>query len=145
MQVRDRVVSGRVASPSMVLIPADLSSLAVVRAAIKEALDAAGWDVDAAARVVLATSEATANAVEHGSLPGELVEIVSQVTEEEAMVRVLDSGGSYPWDRRVDTESPDASAPRGRGLVLINALAQGVEARPAGRGTELRLDFRRDW
>jgi len=143
MPTLERVVNSRVAAPSMVLIPADLASIAVVRAAIKEALEGTGWDGEATQRVVLATSEATANAVEHGSLPGELVEVVYQVSEDEATVRVLDSGGDHPWDHCTDVPAVDPTAPRGRGLTLIHALAKKVEARPAGRGTELRLDFSR--
>lgn len=143
MPTLERVVNSRVATPSMVLIPADLASIAVVRAAIRDALITAGWNGDAAQRVVLATSEATANAVEHGSRPGELVEIVYQVTEEEATVRICDSGGDRPWDHRSEPPRPDQHASRGRGLALIYALAQSVEARRAGRGTELRLDFSR--
>ncbi len=143
MPTLERVVTSRVASPSMVLIPADLASIAVVRAAVKEALEASGWPGDAAQRVVLATSEATANAVEHGSLAGELVEVVYQVTETEATVRILDSGGECPWVAAQPPSPPDAHAPRGRGMTLIHALAQRVEARQAGRGTELRLEFSR--
>ena len=142
MPVREHLVSSHdVASPSMVLIPADLASIAVVRAALQATLRERGWDGDAAQGVVLATSEAVANAVEHGSLPGELVEIVHQVGPTEATIRVLDSGGGSSWDRRVTSEPPASNAPRGRGLAIIRALADQVEIRRAGRGTELRLDF----
>lgn len=127
----------------MVLIPADLASIAVVRAAIKQALEGTGWDGDAAQRVVLATSEATANAVEHGSRAGDLVEVVYQVSEDDAKVRILDSGGESPWKHRGAPLPPDTGAARGRGLTLIYALAHRVEVVPAGRGTELRLDFSR--
>lgn len=143
MPTLERVVAAPVASPSMVLIPADLALIAVVRAAVKQALDATGWDGEAAQRVVLATSEATANAVEHGSHPGELVEVVYLVSETEATVRILDSGGDHPWDGPGEPTMPDPHAPRGRGLALIHALAQKVETRPAGRGTEICLAFRR--
>ena len=136
------LMKSRVASPSMVLIPADLASLAVVRAALQEALWEHAWCEEEVQRVVLAASEATANAVEHGSQPGELVEVVFQVGDDEATVRVLDSGGDGPWEPCVP-DLPDLSAPRGRGLTLIHALAQKVEFRPAGQGTELRLDFTR--
>lgn len=141
MPVRERLMSHDVASPSMVLIPADLASIAVVRAVIQAALRDRGWDGDAAQGVVLATSEAVANAVEHGSLPGELVEIVHQIGGAEATVRVLDSGGATSWDRKPTPEPASANAARGRGLAIIRALAHRVEIQPAGRGTELRLDF----
>lgn len=141
MQVHEPQVSHDVASPSMVLIPADLASIAVVRAALQETLKERGWDADAAQGVVLATSEAVANAVEHGSLPGELVEIVHQIGPTEATIRILDSGGTSTWDRTVPAEPPSTSSARGRGLAIIRALAHHVEIHHAGRGTELRLDF----
>lgn len=137
------LMKSRVASPSMVLIPADLASLAVVRAALQEALWDHAWGDDEIQRVVLAASEAAANAVEHGSQPGELVEVVFQVGDAEATVRVLDSGGASHWEPSDEPTLPEPTSPRGRGLTLIHALAQKVEFRPAGRGTELRLDFTR--
>lgn len=139
----DCIVNSRVVAPSMVLIPADLASVAVVRAAICATLRGLGWGEDACRRVVLAASEAVANAVEHGSAEGELIEIVYQVDEEDAQVRVLDSGGKVRWTPPVTPPVPPLDATRGRGLSIINALAQKVEFRPAGRGTELRLDFAR--
>jgi anti-sigma regulatory factor (Ser/Thr protein kinase) len=141
MHLHEPPMSHEVASPSMVLIPADLASIAVVRAALHDALRDRGWDPESAQGVVLATSEAVANAVEHGSHAGELVEVVHQVSMAEATIRVLDSGGTSPWDRVVPDEVAPAHADRGRGLAIIRALAHRMEIRPAGRGTELRLDF----
>jgi anti-sigma regulatory factor (Ser/Thr protein kinase) len=141
MHVHEPPMSHDVASPSMVLIPADLASIAVVRAALLATLKERGWDPDSAQGVVLATSEAVANAVEHGSHAGELVEVVHQVGVSEATVRILDSGGSLGWDRTLPDDTPPTNADRGRGLAIIRALAHRMEIRPAGRGTELRLDF----
>ena len=42
-----------------------------------------------------------------------------------------------------DPSTPPTTATRGRGLAIISALAQKVEFRAAGHGTELRLDFSR--
>ena len=134
-------MSSNVVSPSIVLIPADLASIAVVRAAIFSALRDRGWDDEECRRVTLATSEAVANAVEHGSEPGELVEVVHQVTEDDAMVRVLDSGCGVRCEPPASAPQASPDAPRGRGLAIIAALTDNVEFRHAGRGTELRLDF----
>ena len=128
----------------MVLIPAEAVSIGVVRAAICQALRDQSWSDEAIRRVALATSEAVANAVEHGSRVGELVEIVFQVGDEDAQVRVLDSGrAASPWSPPSEPSEPSSTATRGRGLSIISALAQHVEFRPAGLGTELRLDFSR--
>ena len=143
MPAMDCLVNSRVVAPSMVLIPADIASIAVVRAAICAALRDHGWGEDASNRVVLAASEAVANAVEHGSQDGELVEIVYQVGDEDTQVRVLDSGGIARWTPPADPPTPPSTATRGRGLAIISALAQKVEFRSTGQGTELRLDFSR--
>lgn len=143
MPAMDCIVNSKVVAPSMVLIPADLASIAVVRAAICAALRDHGWGEDASNRVVLAASEAVANAVEHGSQDGELVEIVYQVGDEDTQVRILDSGGTVRWTPPAEPPTTPSTATRGRGLAIINALAQKMEFRPAGHGTELRLDFSR--
>ena len=143
MSAMDCIVNSKVVAPSMVLIPADLVSIAVVRAAIREALQDVGWHEDACRRMVLAATKAVANAVEHGSRDGELVEIVYQVGDEDAQVRVLDSGGVTRWTPPAEPPTPPCTATRGRGLSIIRALAQKMEFHPAGHGTELRLDFSR--
>ncbi len=135
------LVSSNITSPSMVLIPADMASIPVVRAAIREALRERGWSDDSVRRITLVTNEAVANAVEHGSLPGELVEVVYQVDIDEARIRILDSGAGKRWDPPAAPCDPPAHATRGRGLSIIAALTDRVEFRSTGRGTELRLDF----
>ncbi len=127
----------------MVLAPADLASVAVVRAAIAGSLAERGWDEDSIHRVVLATSEATANAVEHGSLPGELVEVLYHVGMFEASVRVLDSGGTQPWAPPTTFTMPEPSAQRGRGLALIAAMARTFLVARSGQGVEVRMEFAR--
>ncbi len=128
-------------APAVILVPANLESLAVVRAAIARALEQHGWADDCASRVVLATSEATANAVEHGSVPGELVEVVYRVDEERASVRVLDSGHGHGWEPPDAHTLPEDHRDRGRGLVMMERLADCMEVVTDGPGTELRLDF----
>ncbi len=142
--IPEHMVNCRTVAPSMVLIPADTVSIGVVRAAVCQALRDQNWSDDAVRRVALATSEAVANAVEHGSTVGELVEVVFQVGDEDAQIRVLDSGRTdTQWSPPPIPTPPPHTATRGRGLSIISALAQKVEFRAAGRGTELRLDFLR--
>jgi len=130
-------------APSVILVPAVLESLAVVRAAITRALQQRGWEHDPASRVVLAASEATANAVEHGSAPGEFVEVVYRVDGEHATVRVLDCGHGDGWQPPAAPQLPHDASDRGRGLVMMQQLADHMEVVTDGPGTELRLDFDR--
>lgn len=127
--------------PSVVLMPADLTALAVVRTALHAALRERGWETEPAHHVLLATTEAVANAVEHGSQPGELVEITYRVGDVESFVRVLDGGGGVDWNPPDTPTPPAATSARGRGLVLIADLADSVEMVRAGQGTEVRLSF----
>ena len=125
------------------LVPADLVSLGVVRAALQRALGDEGWDAQSAARVVLAVAEAAANAVEHGSVPGALVEVDVRVRGAEARVRVADAGragGPHPPEV-IATPPPDAL--RGRGMVIMQGLCERLEIRSNGSGTEVIMDFER--
>lgn len=127
--------------PSVVLIPATLASIAVVRAALQGALEERCWEDAPMSRVLIATTEATANAAEHGSAPGELIEITYQVGDSECFVRVLDGGAELPWQPPPVPRVPAEHETSGRGLLLITNLAERVEVASSGRGTEMRLTF----
>ncbi len=73
-------------------VPADLDALAGVRDRLAAALAAERWSDDAAIRVMTASTEALANALEHGSGPGARVEMAFRVTRRAASVRVTDAG-----------------------------------------------------
>lgn len=125
-------------------VPADLGALGTVRARLAAALAAERWSDDAASRVMTASTEALANALEHGSGPGARVDVAFTVTREAASVRVTDAGRSgrraVPGD---EPEAPPATSTHGRGRLLMRALADEVRIRRRGRGTEVRLGFER--
>ncbi len=129
--------------PSVVLIPATLASIAVVRAALQSALAERCWEVAPMSRVLIATTEATANAAEHGSAPGELIEVTYQVGDTECFVRVMDGGSDDNWQAPTTPRVPAEHETSGRGLLLIANLAERVEVTNSGRGTEMRLTFLR--
>jgi anti-sigma regulatory factor (Ser/Thr protein kinase) len=121
--------------------PADPGWLADARDAVRRALRRERWDAQPVERVVLAVSEALMNAIEHGSVPGGWVEVGIAATAGRAEIRVTDRGrpGAPPLVG-VPAPPPPSSA-RGRGLAIANALADALEIRGAGHGTEVRLDF----
>jgi anti-sigma regulatory factor (Ser/Thr protein kinase) len=113
-------------------LPADLTSARQARAAVRQAL--ATWGMDRLSNdAELMTSELVANAAEHGdgkpislalrrhAEPGEQPSLTCEVT---------DTSPALP--RRTEPE-PDGE--RGRGLAIVNALAQssGVRASQAGK------------
>ncbi len=127
--------------PSVILVPAELPSISVVRTAIRHALDRSGWDDESAGQVVLAVSEATANAIEHGSRPGELVEVIYHVDPDKARVHILDEGRDPTWTPPETPSLPAHHSHRGRGLYLIHHMADRFEIITDGPGTEFILLF----
>ncbi len=130
---------------SVVRVPADLRSLVLVRAAVSASLEREGWSGEVAARVVLAAHEAAANAIEHGSDAESLVEVHLALDGERASLRVSDAG--RPGVAGLDGPPPippDPSGSRGRGLIIMEAIAERFEVRAReDGGTELRLEFLR--
>lgn len=123
-------------------LSADLSGLSEVRADLGCWLHQRGADDDARDDLVLAASEALANAAEHGSgrRTGERVTVRARVVPHpggpDVVVQVQDHGR---W------RAPTASDERGRGLTIIGALVDDVVIE-AGEGTTvvLRRQLRRE-
>jgi anti-sigma regulatory factor (Ser/Thr protein kinase) len=111
-------------------IPADPARLRTVRRGVTRWLAAAGVDPEAIADVVLACSEACANAIEHAYGPAEgEVEIEGALEDGHVHLRVRDVG------RWREPRSGD----RGRGLRLIETCMDEVEVERGDRGTEVRM------
>jgi serine/threonine-protein kinase RsbW len=123
-------------------VRAHLSSLAPARASLAAALRRGGWEGEDGGRVLLVASEALSNAIEHGSLPGAPVEVAIEVGPDRVDLRVHDDGrpGAAGW---TPPGPPAPESLRGRGLLIMAALADELDVRPAGRGTELRLSVGR--
>ena len=118
------MTEGGVSTPSEPLrlqLPADESSLAVLRRELSSFLTAHGLDETRRFETLLVASELAANAVEHASRPGDSVEIGCEVRGDEIWIRVLDCArGSIPVEL-----SPDAMRSRGRGLAIVERIAGG--------------------
>ena len=125
-------------------VPADLAALGAVRSHLAAALAGERWSPDASSRVLIASTEAMANAVEHGSAPGADVDVSFTVTDETAWVRVLDSG-CPGCDAPLDAPTaPPVTSTGGRGRLLMRALADQMRVSRRGLGTEVQLGFGRD-
>lgn len=129
---------------SALRVPAELASLAFVRCAMACLLERVGWPVGDAGRILLASGEATINAIEHGSDAGAMVEVELVVGAAEARVSVRDSGRPRAARFGVPTGPPPSpSNPRGRGLVIMRGSADELAVRALGAGTEVSLRFER--
>lgn len=105
-------------------VPADLSALSAARSALNVWLSAHGVDHDTRSDVVLAASEALANAAEHGSglRTSDHVHVHARVDRrsdgpDDVVVTVRDRGRWLTSNPAVD---------RGRGLRIMSALVDEV-------------------
>jgi anti-sigma regulatory factor (Ser/Thr protein kinase) len=122
---------------------ADLSEVRGLREALAAALARNGWSEDGVGRVVLAVTEALTNAVEHGSADAGHIELSFLVTGSYAVVRVADDGRPGVPVPVGDPVAPPLESTRGRGRLIMHALAQRVTTAPVGEGTEVILEFDR--
>ena len=81
----------------------------------------------------LLTSELVANALQHG---GGVEEVIVQRLENVLRVEVLDSSPRLPT-----TANPSPSQTRGRGLLLVAALATRWAAEPAVQGKVVSFEL----
>lgn len=118
-----------------VRVPARGAELAGVRRRLRTWLAAVGATGDETADVLLATGEATANAVEHAfpDGPGEVVVELRLAAGRELTVRVADSG------RWLQDAAP---GDRGRGLPLMRAVTDAVRVDSGTEGTVVRMRLR---
>ena len=126
-----------------VQFPASHESLAEARRELTRALDGAGWAGEPVNRVLVAVGEAMTNAVEHGSETPATVRLDVVVERNTAVVSIRDEGAEGHRCPETVPAVPPATSVRGRGLVMIHALADEVRIRRRGKGTEIRLRFDR--
>lgn len=118
-------------------VPAEPESVAGIRRAVKGFCSERGVDERVAGDIAIAVSEALSNAVVHayvGQTRGS-VEVVVEIGDDEAVVRVTDSGRGM----QAHPDSPGL----GVGLPMIGRLARDVSIGEGGggQGTEIRMTF----
>ena len=117
--------------PLWLRVPADPSELAHVRRRLRGWLRDVGTGAEEAEEIVVAASEACANAIEHPREPREpFVEVEASAEAGIVSLRVRDSGSWRP---------PTLAAERGRGLEIIRHLMDTVERAESDLGTEIRF------
>jgi PAS domain S-box-containing protein len=115
-------------------IPARASELAPLRQALRRWLGESGVDDETTYDVVLAASEACANAMEHPiGRRDRFVEIEARLADGALLLHVRDTGS---W------RSEGAIPRRGRGLMLIRSVMDEVTITRSHAGTELRMSRR---
>ena len=99
---------------------------------------AAEWGIggDTLVDLQLALGEAVANGIEHAYVPGEpgLVDVELELCDHRAVsVRVTDHGRWQP--------KPASPGYRGRGLMMIERLAEAVRVLPSPAGTQASFEI----
>ena len=114
-------------------------SAAVARAIVREVAGDQGLDDTAVWDLMLATTEAVANAVRHGQACAEksAIRLWIGASEDGLFVEVCDCGR---FARRRGTAS--VSSLGGRGIPLMSAVTDDFELRPETGGTRVRFGKR---
>ena len=129
MRFAERVVENLV-----LRLPAEPSSLVVVRERLRQWLAATPATVEEANDVVLAAWEACANAVEHAQAPEQdTFDVEASIVGTSILVRIQDSGR---W------KASEARPDRGLGLVLIRSLMDEIDVSPGIAGTVVTMERR---
>ncbi len=122
-------------SPLELELPAEASSLAPARGALRAWLNRVGLQSLLAQDILVAAGEAYANAIEHShpqSVPGVRVRLWAAATAEHVYLTISDTG---TWK---STPAP-VDAHRGRGLALMQALMHHVSVTRAITGTTVDM------
>lgn len=140
VNVRDEG-DGRVAVTARVGVPASPPATRLLVEWVASGLELAGWPRAARSDVVLAVDEAVQNAVEHGSEPEAPVVVELDADHARARVTVRDLGRrGCPTPVGVPV-APSPHSIRGRGRVIMVALADDARWHDCDDGTEVALRF----
>ncbi|HMM48920.1 MAG TPA: ATP-binding protein [Miltoncostaeaceae bacterium] len=122
-------------------IPADHTAVPPVREALARQLHREGWADEATGIVLLALSEALSNAIDHGSPRGGTVDVELVADHDMARFTVRDRGRRGERCPLATPRAPAPTALRGRGLIIMERLADHLERRAMAGGTEIIADF----
>jgi serine/threonine-protein kinase RsbW len=117
-------------------LPCTASTVARMRAAVRQLAVDAGLSTEKVDDLQLAVSEAVTNAIQHGRRGGGEVLVEARVVDRELRVSVSDQGGGM----RPRADSPGL----GLGLPIMAAVSDHFEVVSDGGGTRVNMIFVRD-
>lgn len=120
-------------------LPAAPESAPQARVIVREFAAELGLDGESTWELLLATTEAVANAVEHGSpCSAQGIQLRLERNGDRVGVEVRDCGGQFSDGAR--TSKPSGLG--GRGIPLIQAVTDALEVRPGEGATVVRFEKR---
>ncbi|GAA3373128.1 hypothetical protein GCM10020367_31830 [Streptomyces sannanensis] len=129
----------------------EAASVPLARRLLLGTMETAGVDPDISYDLSVALTEACANAVEHGGDEGsggacEAYRVTAYLDGEKCRIEVADSGPGFPSRRACPAETGSALAEHGRGLSLIEELADHVHfGNGPGQGAVVSFDKVLKW
>jgi anti-sigma regulatory factor (Ser/Thr protein kinase) len=109
---------------------AEPASVGVARALLDRDLEGAGIDRARRLDALLVTSELVTNAVTHGCRPGDRIGVEFSLDVRRLRIRVRDAGRARTLPVAL---TPDEQRPGGRGLAIVDRLAEWSERVVDGR------------
>ena len=125
-------------------IPSDISNLRLVEKAIDELSMELGLSDEVYGNIMVATMEATNNAIIHGnhSDPNKQVKIEILFVNKELIVHIEDQGLGFDHDNIPDPTSPEnLEKIDGRGIFLMESLSDEIMYLEDGRIVELKFNL----
>ena len=120
-------------------LPAAPEGATIARAIVRDEAADLGLDPNTTYELMLATTEAFANAVEHGKpCDARGILMSMEVDDERLGVEIVDCGGCFPDVPR--TNKPVGHG--GRGLPIISAIVDDFEVVPERETTRVRFQKR---
>jgi anti-sigma regulatory factor (Ser/Thr protein kinase) len=115
-------------------LPAAPESAPIARAIVRDLATEQGLDSEAVWDLMLATTEAVANAVVHGAACEGGIRLTIVASPDRLCVEICDCGA---FGGSIAMAAPDAAT--GRGIPLIDAVTDHFELVPDGRYTRVRF------
>ncbi|MGI5166463.1 ATP-binding protein [Spirillospora sp. CA-253888] len=124
-------------------LPREALSIPVIRRVVGDALRGLGVSEDCVTDILVATSEACTNVVQHARSSGDY-EVTGHVVDGSCRLRISDRGGGL---RQAGTpHGEDGLAESGRGIKIMRALMDDLDIDSApDRGTVVHLRKRLTW
>ena len=125
-------------------IPSEIGNLRLVEKVIDEVSFEVDMSDEVYGNVLVATMEATNNAIIHGnnSDPNKQVKIAIQVVERELKIHIEDQGIGFDYQSVPDPTAPEnLEKIHGRGIFLMERLSDEILYLEEGRIVELKFNL----